>query len=111
MKTYHSTMEAKYETARRHGAAGVLMVSDPEKSGTFSIFRTFAELGARSLPSPLGERTLAIAGLLTVQAMERILQSPPPGLLRGDLRARARARRIGLDSEIRASRAPMSSRA
>ncbi|MEZ5313914.1 MAG: M20/M25/M40 family metallo-hydrolase [Thermoanaerobaculia bacterium] len=71
-RTYYSTRENKYETARRRGAAGILVVTDAEKSETFATFRTFAELGAQSLPPLPGERSLAIAGLLTVKAMHRI---------------------------------------
>lgn len=102
-RTYFSTRESKYETARRHGAAGILVVTDPEKSETFSIFRTFAELGARSLPPAPGERTLAIAGLVTAPAMRRICGAAGITLESLELAAAApgfRARPIGSEARI-----------
>jgi Zn-dependent M28 family amino/carboxypeptidase len=74
-RTYFSTRESKYETARRLGAAGILVVTDPEKSQSYSIFRTFARLEGKALPPARGEPTLALAGLLTEKAMRRICES------------------------------------
>jgi hypothetical protein len=102
-RTWYSTREHKYETARRHGAAGILVVTDTERSQTFSIFRTFAGLEGKSLPPPPGERTLAIAGLLTLSAMRNICDAT--GINFDELQSSAasigfRPRRIGSEARI-----------
>jgi len=72
-RTYHSTREAKFELAAARGAAGILVVTDPAKSGAFSIFKTFAEMEGCSIDSNESGRTL-ITGLITVDAARRLIQ-------------------------------------
>ena len=44
-RTYYSTCESKFDAAAKKGAAGILVVYDPEKSNTYSLFQTFSENG------------------------------------------------------------------
>lgn len=102
-RTYYSTRENKHETARRHGAAGILVVTDPEKSQTFSIFSTFARLEGKALPLPAGGHSLAIAGLLTKQAMQRICDAASvdfSALEQAAAQPGFRARTIGAEARI-----------
>ena len=73
LRTYYSTRESKYEIAHRHGAAALLIVTDPEKQATFSIFQTFARLeGAALKPRASDKQSLALTGLITINAARRI---------------------------------------
>jgi hypothetical protein len=102
-RTYYSTRESKYDTARRRGAAGVLVVTDPGKSQTYSIFRTLASLEGKALPSPPGDPALAIAGLLTLPAMRRICAAAGvefEELERAAAVAGFRARTLGSEARI-----------
>ena len=72
VRTYYSTRESKYEEARRRGAAGILVIYDPDKANTFSLFQTFAKLEGQNLKPRAGSYELAIAGLVTTQAVSRI---------------------------------------
>ncbi len=73
LRTYHSTRESKYEIARQHGAAAILVITDPEKQKTFSIFKTFAQLeGAALKPKTSDKKSPALTGLMTIQAARRI---------------------------------------
>ena len=71
-RTYSSTREAKYEEARKRGAAGILVITDPDKSETFSIFKTFAQMEGMALKSSASQYSPAIAGLITKQAFDRM---------------------------------------
>lgn len=102
-RTYYATREHKYDAARRRGAAGILVVTDPEKSKTFSIFSTFAKLEGKSLSPPPGEHSLAIAGLLTAQAMRRICDAASVNFDDLEQSARTagfRARPLGSEARI-----------
>lgn len=72
MRTYYSTREFKYEEARKRGAAGVLVIYDPEKANTYGLFRTFAQIEGQNLRPSQGSYELAIAGLVTTNAVKRI---------------------------------------
>lgn len=72
VRTYYSTREFKYEEARKRGAAGLLIIYDPEQSGTYNLFRTFATIEGESLRPSAGSYELAIAGLMTTNAAKRI---------------------------------------
>ncbi len=72
VRTYYATRDAKYEEARRRGAAGILIIYDPEKANTYSLFQTFAKLEGQNLKPRLGSYELAIAGLVTSKAALRI---------------------------------------
>jgi len=72
VRTYYSTRESKYEQARRRGAAGVLIIYDPEKANTYSLFQTFAKLEGQNLRPHANSFAMAIAGLVTTQAVSRI---------------------------------------
>ncbi len=74
-RTYYSTRESKYETAAKRGAAGILVITDPEKSETFSIFKTFAAMEGMALKSSAVKFQPAISGLITKNAFERLLTS------------------------------------
>ncbi|MDI1243198.1 MAG: M20/M25/M40 family metallo-hydrolase [bacterium] len=72
VRTYYATRDAKYEEARRRGAAGILVIYDPEKANTYSLFQTFAKLEGQNLKPRAGSYELAIAGLVTTKAAIRI---------------------------------------
>jgi Zn-dependent M28 family amino/carboxypeptidase len=75
-RTYYSSRDFKYEMARERGAAGLLVITDPESSRTFSIFKTFAGLEGMALePHRSPKQSLAIAGLMTMQAADRIFKA------------------------------------
>ena len=44
MRTYYSTREFKFDLAAKNGAAGILVVFDPGKANTYSLFQTFAKM-------------------------------------------------------------------
>lgn len=73
-RTYFSTREAKFDLAAAKGAAGILIVMDPEKSHTYSVFQTFAKMEGCAL-EPHGARTpTLISGLVTIGAARRVVQ-------------------------------------
>ncbi len=71
LRTYYSTRDFKYEEARRRGAAGVLVIYDPQKANTYSLFQTFAQLEGQDLKPNVISYELAIAGLVTTNAVSR----------------------------------------
>lgn len=75
VRTYYSTRDFKYEQARRRGAAGVLVIYDPEKANTYSLFQTFAKLEGQNLRPRAGTYELAIAGLVTTKAVNRLFSA------------------------------------
>jgi Zn-dependent M28 family amino/carboxypeptidase len=89
-RTWYSSRSFKFDLAESKGAAGILVVTDPSKSDTFSIFQTFAKMEGCAL-SPSGAKSpTLIAGLITTQAARRLLQlggldldSAKPGALPG----------------------------
>jgi hypothetical protein len=74
-RTYYSTRESKYETAAKRGAAGILVITDTEKSETFSIFKTFARMEGMALKSASSVYQPSIAGLVTKKAFDRLSAS------------------------------------
>jgi len=72
VRTNYSTREFKYEEARKRGAAGVLIMYDPEKANTYSLFQSFAKLEGQDLKAAPARHSLAIAGLVTTSAVGRI---------------------------------------
>jgi len=71
-RTYHSTREAKYDLAAKKGAAGILIVSDPEKAKTYSIFQTFSKMEGFGLKLKGQNNALVISGLITIGAARRL---------------------------------------
>lgn len=74
-RTYHSTREAKYDLAEKKGAAGVLVVYDPEKARTYSVFQTFAKMEGFGLKPQNPNSAPLISGLMTIGAARRIFSS------------------------------------
>jgi Zn-dependent M28 family amino/carboxypeptidase len=73
LRTYYGTRESKYEIALRKGAAAILVITDPEKQSTFSIFQTFARMEGLALKQePSAKTSLALTGLVTIKAVRRI---------------------------------------
>ncbi len=72
-RTYHSTREAKYELAEIRGAAGVLVVYDPQKARTYSVFQTFAKMEGFSLIPSHSRSAPLVFGLMTIGSARRIL--------------------------------------
>ncbi|MEO7673449.1 MAG: M28 family peptidase [Pyrinomonadaceae bacterium] len=72
-RTYYSTREAKYAQAAKRGAAGILVITDPEKALTFSIFKTFAQMEGMALKTSAASYWPAIAGLVTKKAVDRFV--------------------------------------
>lgn len=74
-RTFYSTREFKFDLAAKKGAAGVLVVYDPTKANTYSLFQTFAKMEGFALkPSRTNTRTL-ISGLMTIDAAKRIFSA------------------------------------
>ena len=71
-RTYYSTREFKYEEARKRGAAGILVITDPEKARTYSLFQTFARMEGMALRDSSPHTAPAISGLVTKKAGERL---------------------------------------
>lgn len=71
-RTYYSTRESKYDLAAKKGAAGILVVYDPEKASTYSIFQTFAKMEGFGLKPKTPNTQTIIFGLLTTGAARRI---------------------------------------
>lgn len=73
LRTYYGTREFKYEIARQKGAAAILVITDPEKQTTFSLFQTFARMEGLALkPKSSAKPSLALTGLVTINAVRRI---------------------------------------
>lgn len=72
-RTYFSTREAKYAEAAKRGAAAILVITDPDKSETFSIFQTFARMEGMALRGSTSTYQPAIVGLITKTAVERLV--------------------------------------
>ncbi|MCC7308506.1 MAG: M28 family peptidase [Acidobacteria bacterium] len=74
-RTYYSTREFKFDLAAKKGAAGILIVYDPTKANTYSLFQTFAKMEGFALkPTDANTRTL-ISGLMTIDAAKRIFSA------------------------------------
>jgi hypothetical protein len=72
MRTYFSTRDFKFELAAAKGAAGVLIITDPEKSKTFSVFQTFARMEGAAIPNRRGQNEPLVQGFITAQAAQRV---------------------------------------
>jgi Zn-dependent M28 family amino/carboxypeptidase len=70
-RTYYSTREFKFDLAAKNGAAGILVVSDPDKANTYSLFQTFAKMEGFELASSRASATV-ISGLMTIGAARRV---------------------------------------
>lgn len=75
VRTNYSTREFKYEEARRRGAAGLLVIYDPAKANTYSLFSTFAEIEGQNLEPRAKSYEMAISGLMTTTAAGRIFSA------------------------------------
>jgi Zn-dependent M28 family amino/carboxypeptidase len=74
-RTYYSTRESKFDIASRKGAAGILVIYDPEKANTYSLFQTFAKMeGFAITPKTPNQKTL-ISGLMTSGAAARLMSA------------------------------------
>lgn len=74
-RTYYSTRDFKFDFAAKKGAAGILIVYDPTKANTYSLFQTFAKMEGFALkPTGANTRTL-ISGLMTIDAAKRIFSA------------------------------------
>lgn len=72
LRTYYSTRDFKFQLAQKRGAAGILVISNPKTSRTFSLFQTFARMEGMALKQKSAATSPAIAGLITQQAAERL---------------------------------------
>ncbi|MCC7308792.1 MAG: M28 family peptidase [Acidobacteria bacterium] len=74
-RTYYATREFKFDIAEQKGAAGILVVYDPSKSNTYSLFQTFAKMEGFAV-KPRNHRTqTVISGLMTLKAAKRIFSA------------------------------------
>ncbi|HMU33755.1 MAG TPA: M28 family peptidase [Pyrinomonadaceae bacterium] len=74
-RTYYSTRDFKFDLAAEKGAAGILIVYDPTRANTYSLFQTFAKMEGFALkPTGATPRTL-ISGLMTLDAAKRIFSA------------------------------------
>jgi len=71
-RTYYSTRDFKYALAARKGAAAILVITDPEKSNTYSLFQTFAKMEGFALKPRTPTPAFAMAGLMTINAARRL---------------------------------------
>ena len=71
-RTYYSTRDFKYDLAARKGAAAILVITDPEKSITYSLFQTFAKMEGFALKPRTPTPAFAMAGLITANAARRL---------------------------------------
>ena len=71
-RTYHSTRDSKFDLAAKKGAAGILVVYDPDKSDTYSIFQTFAKMEGFALTPASPYSPTLLYGLLTTSSARRI---------------------------------------
>ncbi|MEO6484090.1 MAG: M20/M25/M40 family metallo-hydrolase [Pyrinomonadaceae bacterium] len=71
-RTYYSTRGFKFDLAAKKGAAGILVIYDPDKANTYSLFQTFAKMEGFGL-KPLNKNSATlISGLTTVSSARRI---------------------------------------
>jgi Zn-dependent M28 family amino/carboxypeptidase len=104
LRTYYSTREFKYEEARKRGAAGILIIYDPQRASTYNLFRTFASIEGQNLVPPAGSYETGIAGLVTTGAVERIFESSGrnfPTAEKAALAADFRPYSLGVSARIR----------
>jgi len=73
VRTWHSTRESKFDLAAAKGAAGILVVTDPAKSHTFSVFQTFAKMEGNALKPARGKSSPLVCGLITLDAARRLM--------------------------------------
>ena len=71
-RTYYSTREFKFDLATKKGAAGILVITDPEKANTFSLFQTFAKMEGFGLKPRNASTPTVISGIMTVGSARRI---------------------------------------
>jgi hypothetical protein len=71
-RTYYSTRESKFDLAAKKGAAGILVVYDPEKSNTYSLFQTFATMEGFGIKTSNPNAMTIISGLMTNSAARMI---------------------------------------
>lgn len=71
-RTYYSTRESKFDLAAQKGVAGILVVYDPDKGSTYSIFQTFAKMEGFSLKPANPKTATVLSGLMTIDAARRI---------------------------------------
>lgn len=71
-RTYYSTRESKFDIAARRGAAGILVVYDPETARTYSLFQTFAKMEGFGLKPSNPHSGPLVNGLMTIGAARRI---------------------------------------
>lgn len=91
VRTNYSTRESKYEQAQKRGAAGLLVIYDPEKANTYSLFRSSATLEGQNLKPKPGAKQLAIAGLMTTNAAGRIFSAASLDLVAEEKKAQLNA--------------------
>jgi Zn-dependent M28 family amino/carboxypeptidase len=72
-RTYYSTRSSKYRDAAKRGAAGILVITDSEKSETFSIFKSLAQMEGMALKTSSRRYGPAVAGLVTKKAVDRFV--------------------------------------
>lgn len=72
IRTYYSTRESKFDLAAKKGAAGILVVYDPEKANTYSLFRTFAKMEGFALKPANPHTATVISGLMTNGSASRL---------------------------------------
>ena len=70
-RTYYSSRESKFAEAARRGAAGILVVYDPDAGRTYSVFQTLAKQEGFALAAPQTGATV-ISGLMTIGAARRV---------------------------------------
>ena len=70
-RTYYSTRDFKFDLAAKKGAAGILVVYDPDAARTYSLFQTFARMEGFGLASARGHATV-LSGLMTIGAARRV---------------------------------------
>ena len=71
-RTYYSTRDFKFDLAAKKGAAGILVITDPQKANTFSLFQTFAKMEGFGLKPRNANTPTLISGLMTVGSARRI---------------------------------------
>jgi len=70
-RTYYSTRDFKFDLAAKRGAVGILVVYDPDASGTYAVLQRLATLEGFALAEPPGGATV-ISGLMTLGAARRV---------------------------------------
>ncbi|MEO8064549.1 MAG: M20/M25/M40 family metallo-hydrolase [Pseudomonadota bacterium] len=73
MRSWYSTREFKFDLAASKGAAGILIVTDPEKAKAFSLFQTFAKMEGAALEPAHSRTATLISGLITIGAARRLM--------------------------------------